>query len=77
LKYPDAAKKTGIQGIVYVQFIIEKDGSLSSPTLLRDIGGACGAAAIEVVKKMPHWLPAAQLGRPVRAKFTLPIRFKL
>lgn len=77
LKYPDAAKKDGIQGMVYIQFVVEKDGSLSSPLILRDIGGGCGAAAIEVVKKMPRWLPASQNGRPVRAKFTLPVRFKL
>lgn len=77
LKYPDAAKKDGIQGMVYIQFVVEKDGSLSSPLILRDIGGGCGAAAVEVVKKMPPWSPASQNGRPVRAKFTLPVRFKL
>lgn len=77
LKYPVEAKKAAIRGSIYVQFIVEKDGSLTSPVVLRDIGGGCGAAAIEVIKRMPRWSPAMQNGQVVRAKFTLPIKFKL
>lgn len=77
LTYPAEAKKARIQGRVYVQFVVEKDGSLTSPLVMRDIGGGCGAAAVEVVKKMPRWSPAEHSGRLVRAKFTLPIQFKL
>lgn len=77
LKYPEAAKEKGIEGRVFVSFIIEKDGSISNVKLLRGIGGGCDEAAVKMVKNMPKWKPAKQRGKPVRCQFTLPIKFEL
>ncbi len=77
LKYPAQARETGTQGLVYVTFVVEKDGSLTDIKVLRDIGSGCGEEAIRVVKMMPKWKPAKQRGKPVRQQFNLPIRFNL
>jgi protein TonB len=77
LKYPELAKEKGIEGRVFVSFIIEKDGSISNVKLLRGIGGGCEEASVEMVKNMPKWKPAKQRGKPVRCQFTLPIKFEL
>ncbi len=77
LKYPELAKEKGIEGRVFVQFVIEKDGSISNVKILRGIGGGCDEAAMEMVKNMPKWQPAKQRGKPVRCQFNLPIKFEL
>ena len=75
--YPEAAKKEKIEGRVFVTFIVEKDGQVSSAKILRDIGGGCGEEAIRVVKSMPKWKPGTQRGNPVRFQFNLPVSFGL
>jgi protein TonB len=77
LKYPEAAKEKGIEGRVFVQFVIEKDGSISNVKILRGIGGGCEEAAVEMIKNMPKWKPGKQRGKPVRFQFVLPIKFEL
>lgn len=77
LKYPEQAKEKGIQGRVFVQFVIEKDGSISNVKILRGIGGGCEEAAVEMVKNMPKWKPGKQRGKPVRYQYVLPIKFEL
>ena len=77
IKYPEAAKKEKIEGRVFVTFVIEKDGQVSSAKILRDIGGGCGEEAIRVVKNMPKWKPGTQRGNPVRFQFNLPVSFLL
>lgn len=77
VKYPAFAKEVGIQGTVYVSFVVEKDGSISDVQLLRKIGGGCDEEAVRVVKNMPHWKPGRQMGRPVRVLYNLPIKFAL
>jgi len=77
LNYPEIARKTGITGTVYVQFVVEKDGSISDVKVVRGIGGGCDEEAVRVVKSMPKWKPGKQRGQPVRVYFTLPIEFKL
>jgi protein TonB len=77
LKYPELAKEKGIEGRVFVSFIIEKDGSISNVKILRGIGGGCEEAAVEMIKNMPKWKPGKQRGKPVRFQFTLPIKFEL
>ena len=77
LKYPKAAKDSNITGRVFVLFIVEKDGSISNVRIFRDIGGGCGEAAAEVVKKMPKWKPGKAAGKPIRVQFNLPINFQL
>ena len=75
--YPRIAKEAGIQGIVYIGFIVEKDGSISHIELKRGIGGGCDEEALRVTGIMPNWSPGRQNGMPVRVKFSLPIRFTL
>ncbi|MAX80740.1 MAG: energy transducer TonB [Crocinitomicaceae bacterium] len=77
LKYPPMARDAGIQGIVYVEFIVMEDGAVSDVKVLRGIGGGCDEAAVDVVKKMPKWNPGKQRGQAVRVRFRLPIRFTL
>lgn len=77
IKYPQLAKESGIQGTVYVNFVVEPDGSVSNVTVLRGIGGGCDEEAVRVVKAMPKWAPGKQRGRPVRVSFNMPIKFTL
>jgi len=77
IKYPEMAKESGIQGTVYVTFVVEKDGRITSVKILRGIGGGCDEEAVRVIKKMPGWKPGKQRGRPVRVQFNMPVRFVL
>lgn len=77
LSYPDQARDNGLEGLVWVRFVVEKDGTISNVMLVRDIGGGCGQAAVEMVKSMPHWKPATQSGKPVNCEFILPVKFQL
>lgn len=77
IKYPTIARENGITGRVYVTFVVERDGSIANPRVLRDIGGGCGAEAIRVVKSMPKWNPGKQSGKAVRVQFNLPVNFNL
>ncbi len=77
LQYPEQALKEGIQGTVWVSFIIEKDGNVTNIKILKDIGGGCGEAAVAMVKQMPRWEPAKHKGKAVRMQFNMPIKFVL
>lgn len=77
IHYPALAKENNITGKVYVTFVVEKDGSIANPRILRDIGGGCGQEAIRVVKSMPKWKPGKQRGKAVRVQFNLPVSFNL
>ena len=77
LKYPEEAKELGIQGRVFVSFVVEPDGSTSNAVVKRGIGGGCDEEAIRIVKAMPKWGPGKQRGQPVRVQFNLPIKFTL
>ncbi|MBI1225225.1 MAG: TonB family protein [Bacteroidetes bacterium] len=76
-EYPAIAKANRIQGVVYVKFVVEKDGTISDPTVVRDIGAGCGEEAVRVVKLMPNWIPGKQRGVPVRVQMTMPVTFRL
>lgn len=76
-RYTDIALKEKIEGTVIVEFIVEKDGSLSNIKVLKDIGGGCGNEAVRIVKLMPKWEPARQRDIPVRCKMRIPVKFKL
>ncbi|MBP5526852.1 MAG: energy transducer TonB [Bacteroidales bacterium] len=77
IKYPQLARDNNITGKVYVTFVVERDGSIANPRVLKDIGGGCGAEAIRVVKSMPKWTPGKQRGKSVRVQFNLPVSFNL
>lgn len=77
IEYPQLARESGIEGTVYVTFVVEKDGSITDVRVLRGIGGGCDKEAIRVVKEMPKWKAGKQRGKPVRVQFNMPIRFTL
>jgi periplasmic protein TonB len=75
--YPIAAKEKGIQGTVYVTFIIDEKGKVTDAQILRGIGGGCDEEALRVVNLMPAWNPGKQKGNNVRVQFNMPIKFSL
>lgn len=77
IRYPLAAKEGKIQGKVYVQFVVEKDGSIGDIKIVREPGGGTGEEAIRVMKLSPKWIPGTLASKPVRVMFTLPINFSL
>lgn len=77
LKYPQLARESGIDGTVYIEFVVETNGNITKATIKRDIGGGCGDEALRVVKNMPKWKPGKQRNKPVRTQFVLPIKFIL
>lgn len=76
-RYPQLATETGIQGTVYLYFVVEKDGNISNIKTLRGIGGGCNQEAERVLSLMPKWKPGNQFGKPVRVSFNVPVVFKL
>lgn len=77
LRYPALARENGIEGMVVVQYIIDKEGMVRDAKIVTDIGQGCGEAALDVVNQMPAWTPGMQRGKPVDVQYTLPIKFKL
>ena len=75
--YPEEAYKSGVQGRVLVNFIIEKDGSISNVHVIKKVNDNLDAEAVRVVSAMPKWTPGMQEGKVVRVKYTLPITFRL
>lgn len=77
IKYPEAAMKKGTQGRVTVQFVVEKDGSITNVKILRGIDPELDKEAIRVISAMPKWKPGTQRGEAVRVRFTVPVMFRL
>ena len=77
IEYPQMALESGIEGTVFVTFVVEPDGSVTDVRILRGIGGGCDEEALRVVRNMPKWKPGKQRGKSVRVQFNMPIRFKL
>jgi len=77
IKYPAQARKMGIEGRVYVRFIVEKDGSVTNVTPVKGIGAGCDAEAVRVMKEAPNFSPGRQKGKNVRVQMSVPIVFKL
>ena len=75
VQYPKEAKEKGVQGIVYVSFIVEPDGNITVVKVLRGIGHGCDEEAMRVVESMPKWNPGMHHGKPVRVSYTIPIVF--
>jgi len=77
LIYPNDAREKGIEGKVYVSFVVDETGVVIAPKVLFDIGGGCGDAALQVVKDMPKWEPAIHEGKKVKVKLNMPIHFAM
>lgn len=77
VKYPVVAQENGIQGKVYVNFVVNKDGSVSGAKVARGVDPSLDTEALRVVSSMPKWKPGKQRGVPVRVSYTVPISFVL
>ncbi len=77
IHYPEVAKEAGVQGIVYITFLIEKDGRITNVKVLRGVGGGLDEESVRVIKSMPNWEPGRQRGKAVRCQFNMLIRFLL
>ncbi len=77
MKYPAAARRMSVEGSVFVSFVIDREGNISDPQVIKGISAECDKEAIRVVQLMPPWKPGKQNGKPVRCRFVLPIKFKL
>lgn len=77
MKYPPIAAENGVQGRVIVQFVVEKDGSVTDVHVARSVDPSLDKEAVRVVKIMPKWIPGKQNGSAVRVKYTVPVLFKL
>lgn len=77
INYPESEKQAGTEGKVFVQFIIEADGTPTTPTIKKSLSPACDQAAIDAIAKMPKWNPAMKDGNAVAVEMVLPVLFKL
>lgn len=77
MRYPASARRMGVDGTVYVSFVVSKDGSISEVKTIRGISADCDKEAMRVVSMMPPWKPGKQNGKPVFVRFVLPIKFQL
>ena len=75
VKYPEEAEKAGIQGRVIATFVVETDGSISQPTVVKSVDPLLDAEALRVISAMPKWKPGKQNGKVVRVKYTVPLSF--
>lgn len=77
IKYPERAREQGVQGKCIIEFVINKDGSVVEPKVVRSLEAQCDNEAMRVIRTMPKWKPGKQRGKPVRVKYTVPVQFKL
>jgi protein TonB len=77
VKYPDKAKKQGVQGKVFVSFVINKKGEVRNAKIERGVSPEIDKEAIRVIKSMPKWTPGKEKGKPAKVQFTVPINFAL
>ncbi len=77
IKYPQIAREIGVQGPVFVTFVVEKNGRITGVKILRGIGSGCDEEALRVISSMPDWKPGRQNGKEVRVQLNMPISFKL
>jgi protein TonB len=77
IKYPVIAQENGIQGKVYVNFVVDKDGSITAAKIARGVDPSLDKEALRVVNSLPKWKPGTQRGKPVKVSYTVPISFVL
>jgi periplasmic protein TonB len=77
VKYTELAKSAGIEGTVYVTFVVERDGTITAIRLLRGIGGGLDQLVLQTIANMPKWKPGWQGGKLVRVQYNLPVKFEL
>ncbi len=76
-KYPAQARRMGIEGKVFVQFVVNRDGTIQDVNIMKGIGAGCDELAAKVIQESPSWKPGKQRGKAVRQRMVIPIFFKL
>ena len=77
VKYPDEAKKKGIQGKVYVTFVVNEEGKVVDSKIARGVAPSLDKEALRVMSELKTWTPGEQKGKPVKVQYTVPINFAL
>lgn len=77
LSYPEIAKRAGVEGMVVVQFVVNEEGRPIDPVVIRSLGGGCDEEAVRVIMEHATFVPGKQRGKPVRVRFSIPVRFVL
>ena len=77
IKYPAICRENNIQGRVLVSFVVNKDGAIVDPEVVKSVNPSLDKEAVRVISKMPNWKPGSQRGKPVRVKYTVPVNFRL
>ena len=77
IKYPTISQENGVQGRVIVQFVVNRDGSIVAPVVVRGVDSYLDKEALRVISTMPKWKPGKQRGKAVRVKYTVPVMFRL
>lgn len=77
IKYPTISAEMGTQGRVIVQFVVDKDGTITNPVVVKSVDAYLDKEALRVINAMPKWTPGKQRNQPVRVKYTLPVMFRL
>lgn len=77
VEYPKVARESGIQGTVYVTFVVEKDGTIGQEKILRGVHPALDEETLRVIRSMPRWSPGLLDGKPVKVQFNMPLKFTL
>lgn len=77
IDYPEDCEKAGVQGRVIVQFVVDKEGNITEPKVVRGIHESLDKEALRVIKMMPKWEPGKEDGKPVNVKYTVPIAFRV
>jgi protein TonB len=77
IEYPTIAAENGIEGTVFVKFVVDTDGGISNVQVMRGVDPSLDEEAMRVIRNAPEWEPGKQRGKPVRVQFTIPIVFKL
>ena len=77
VSYPEEARENDEQGIVYVQFVVNLDGSICDVVVLKGVSASLDAEAIRLIKTMPNWIPGEQKGKPVRVRYVILINFMI
>lgn len=77
IRYPAQARRLNVEGKVFVEFVVDRDGSINNINVIKGIGAGCDEEAIRIMQGAPPWEPGKQRGRPVRQRMVLPIYFKL
>ena len=77
LRYPEKAKAAGKEGVVVVQFIVERSGAVTNVAVMRKLDPEMDQAALEVIESMPDWVPAREKGKVIRCKYAVPVKFSI